>query len=142
MNLSKFLNQTAVYWAPRANDGYGGLTYSSPVEVSVRWALKQEEFLSRPAAPSPAEVTVTLLSSVVVLLETDLEYNGRMALGTLDSLTGLVRSLEMEDDLELLDALEMAESQQPNLSVTYTIKGLAKIPDIKAQQFLRKLWLT
>lgn len=35
--VEKNLNQTVVYWAYAGPDGYGGATYSSPVELGVRW---------------------------------------------------------------------------------------------------------
>ena len=46
MNLQKFLNQTAVYWANPVPDGLGGYTYDDPEEVKVRWTDKQERFFS------------------------------------------------------------------------------------------------
>jgi hypothetical protein len=35
--LSKACVQTAVYWGTPVNDGYGGMTYDTPVEIYVRW---------------------------------------------------------------------------------------------------------
>jgi hypothetical protein len=116
MNLAKFFNQTAVYWPPGIEDGYGGMTYGEPTEVRLRWAIKQEKFLSG----SPGNSVEEILSSAVVLSETDFEINGRLFLGTLDDLSS-------DDD--------------PNTNQAATIKGFNKIPTIKADQFLRKAWL-
>jgi len=123
MNLGKFFNQKAIYWPPDAPDGYGGYTYLTPVEVSVRWTLKQEEFLTygKGSLGNDAMNAIqTLLSKVVVLSETDFEYKGRMTLG-------LLVNLDSDDTPDTMKAL--------------TIEGFEKIPTIKADQFLRKAWL-
>lgn len=112
MNLSKVLNQTVVYWAPIANDGWGGKTYASPVEVAVRWTDKQELFISGSAEEE--------VSRTVILAETDFLIEGRMLLATL---------------------LDLGSNQDPNEEGALTIKGFAKIPDKAANQFLRKAWL-
>lgn len=31
------MNQVATYWAPGANDGFGGLVYGAPVLIKCRW---------------------------------------------------------------------------------------------------------
>ena len=46
MGIEKFIKkiavQTAVYWGNPTDDGYGGKTYYSPVEISVRWENTNE----------------------------------------------------------------------------------------------------
>jgi hypothetical protein len=116
MNLSKFFNQTAVYWGSPIPDGWGGFTYADPVEMAVRWSDMQEKFVSG----SPDGSIEELLSRSVILSETDFEVNGRMYLGSLVDLD----STSTADDMGAL-----------------TIKSVAKIPTIKADQFLRKAWL-
>jgi len=116
MNLAKFFNQAAVYWPPGTPDGYGGYSYGTPVDITVRWTLKQEKFVSG----SPGGSIEELLSRVTVLSETDFEYKGRMVLGSLTDLDS--------------DAT-------PDSEGALTIESFEKIPTIKADQFLRKAWL-
>ena len=99
MNLSKVLNQTAVYWAPLANDGWGGKTYAAPVEVAVRWTDKQEKFIS---GSGEEEVSRT-----VILAETDFEIDGRMLLASL---------------------IALDSAQDPNEEGAAVIKAFTKIP--------------
>ena len=81
MNLKKFFNQTAIYWGSPDADGFGGFTFADPVEVKVRWTVKQEKFLSSQGTGNGVE---EILSRVVVLAETDFDMNGKMILGTLN----------------------------------------------------------
>jgi len=118
MNLQKYLNQTAVYWANPVSDGLGGYTYSDPVEVDVRWTDKQEKVLS---AGLSAENTVEeILSKSVILAESDFDTQGRMFLGTL---------IDLESD------------NLPGSVNALTIVTVDKIPTINATQFLRKVYL-
>jgi hypothetical protein len=111
MNLSKVLNQTAVYWAPSTNDGWGS-SYVSPVEVSVRWTDGQQKFVDDKAEEH--------ISSAYILAETDFAINGRMKLCSLTDLDS---------------------AQDPDEEGALLIKGFSKIPDKPANQFLRKAWL-
>jgi len=123
MNLTKFLNQTAVYWATPAPDGFGGHTYAVPVEVKVRWAVKQERFLSGAMGGLGAAIgggIEEILSTAVILAEQDFEINGRLFLGTF---------------------LDLTSDELPESVNALTIKGFNKIPTVKADQFLRKAWL-
>lgn len=112
MNLSKFLNQTAVYWAATGNDGWGGKIYASPVEVAVRWTDKQEKFISGNAEEE--------VSRTVILAETDFVVDGRLLLASL---------------------IDLGSAPDPNEENALVIKAVAKIPDKTANQFLRKAWL-
>lgn len=44
MNLTKFFIHTATYWSRGTPDGFGGYSWSSPTEISVRWESKNEIF--------------------------------------------------------------------------------------------------
>lgn len=112
MNLDRVLNQTAVYWPATGNDGWGGQTYGTPVEVAVRWTDKQEKFVS-----SSAE---EYISKTVILAETDFTIDGRLLLASL---------------------VDLGSNQDPNEEGASVIKAFAKIPDKSANQFLRKAWL-
>jgi hypothetical protein len=115
MNLTKYLNQTAVYWGNPQADAWGGMTYADPVEVAVRWTENQEKFVS-----GTNDSYEEKLSKVYVISETDFVVKGRMMLGTLTDLTS--------------DML-------PGSNNALTIDGYAKIPDRTASQYLRKAWL-
>lgn len=117
MNIAKYLNQTAVYWANPTPDGLGGWTYDSPVERDVRWTDKQEKFLSGKEVQDGVQ---ELVSRSVILAESDFDVNGRLYLGVLADLD----SDELPDSVEAL-----------------TIMAVGKIPTITATQFLRKVWL-
>jgi len=118
MNLQKYLNQTAVYWANPVSDGLGGYTYDDPVEVKVRWSDKQEKFLS--SESTTQEGVEELLSKSFILAESDFDVNGRMFLGYL---------IDLESD------------NLPGSVNALTIKLFEKIPNIGATQFLRKVYL-
>ena len=116
MNLKKYFNQTVVYWANPVVDGFGAATYDDPVEVKVRWTVKQEKFLSSKGSENNV---IENLSKVVVLAETDFDIGGRMLLGLL---------------------VDLDSDQLPSVTAL-TIDGFEKIPTIKATQFLRKVYL-
>ena len=117
MNLQKFLNQDAVYWGSPTPNGFGGYTYGDPVDVKVRWSIKQEKFLSAHGADNSIE---EILSAAVILSETDFEINGRLWLGKV---------------------VDLSSDELPDTNGANTIKGFEKIPTMKADQFLRKAWL-
>lgn len=110
------LRQTAVYWANPQSDGFGGRTFDDPIEVSVRWEDRQELFINA----SGQEET----SKAVVHLAQDVDLGGYLYLGTLADLSS-------------------AEEGDPFASgvASYEIRGFRKIPDIRAERSLRKVWL-
>jgi hypothetical protein len=117
MNLAKYFNQTAVYWGSPENDGFGGYSFADPIEVKVRWTVKQERFLSSQGSGNGVE---ELLSRVTVLAETDFEMLGKMSLTILN---------------------DLSSSQLPETENALTIMGFEKIPTKDARQFLRKVYL-
>ncbi len=119
MNIKKYLNQTAVYWGIPEPDGFGGFTFANPVEVKVRWTVKQDKFLTSHGIGNGVE---EILSRVVALSDTDFDMNGKMALMSLTDLDS--NSLPEDDNIQAL-----------------TIMGFEKIPNKKATQFLRKVYL-
>jgi len=68
------MNQAATYWAPGANDGFGGVMFGAAVAVMCRWQEKAELFRS----PDGQELT----SSAVVYVDRLLAVRGKLALGT------------------------------------------------------------
>ena len=73
--IKRSLNQTLVYWANPANDGYGAETYDTPVEISGRCEHKTELVVSE----SGEEV----LSKAQVWLEQVVKEGEYLYLGTL-----------------------------------------------------------
>ncbi len=115
MNLSKKLNQTAVYWANPVNDGQGGRTFDDPVELSVRWEQRQELFIDGFGQEVRSTAVVYLLQDVVL--------GGFLYLGTLN------------------DVSSAEEADPMNLSNAFAIRNFESIPNVKATAFLRKVWL-
>ena len=113
--LTDKLRQTAVYWGNPQSDGTGGRTFDDPVELSVRWEQRQELFID----VGGQEVT----SQAVVYVDQDVDIGGYLYLGDLDDLSS-------------------AEEASPlTVDGAYEIRGLKKLPDIKASRFMRKAWL-
>lgn len=115
MNFSRMLKQTAVYWANPVSDGIGGRTFADPVEISVRWEDKNEMFISTTGQESR--------SMAIVYAAIDLVEGGYLYLGTLDDLSS-------------------GEELNPlSIDNAHAILGIHKIPNIKANVFLRKAWM-
>ncbi len=120
MNVSQTLKQTAVYWAPSSQDGYGGETFADPVELSpdnnngCRWEKKQQLFID--------SVGEEKMSESVVYLNQNVELGGYLFLGGLDDLDSTVIAPE-----------DVAGSKK--------IQQFDKIPDLKAIGYLRRAWL-
>jgi hypothetical protein len=70
--------QTAVYWGSPKNDGYGGTTYDSPVEIKCRWDGKTKRITN--------DEGEEVVSRAQVLVTQDLEVGGVLYLGTLNDL--------------------------------------------------------
>jgi len=116
MNISRLLNQTAVYWASPVPDGRGGNTFTAGVEVDCRWEDKAVRFID---GQSGEEV----LSRSRVFLGQDVDLGGYLFLGELDDLT----SAAGEDPTEEAEA--------------YMIRSNERMPDVKGQIRLRTAML-
>jgi len=114
--LKKLSVQTAVYWGAPVNDGYGGYTYSTPVEIAVRWE------------GSTKVITTTkgteYVSRAEVIVNQDVDEEGYLHLGTLSDLTE-------------------AQKADPKLvNSAWKIMKFDKIPMIfKDDEFVRKVFL-
>ena len=73
--------QKAVYWGNPVNDGYGGHTFDTPVEILTRWEDKTGTFMSNRGEQ--------LYSKGEVYTLQDVDENGWLFLGTLADLTGV-----------------------------------------------------
>lgn len=67
------MRQTATYWPPGNNDGYGGITYSAPRSILTRWQDVAELFRD----PEGNEVS----SSAVVYVASPVSIKGYLYLG-------------------------------------------------------------
>ena len=114
-------NQVAVYWGGPVSDGYGGKSFDNPVEILCRW---QDEVQTI----SKTEGKEILSKSVVYVLQ-DLDEEGWLFLGTLDSL------------YDLAESSFGAISDPKKFENTFEIIRFDKIPDKKAVEFVRKAYL-
>lgn len=113
--LERQRRQDAVYWGNPQDNGYGGKTFNAPVQIKVRWSVKQVLF----ADASGQQV----LSDAVVHVGEDLDIDGYLYLGTLDDLS----SEEGVNPLVLAGA--------------FAIKAKSEVPNLQATDFVRKVWL-
>lgn len=77
--LKRTLTQTIVYWGSPVNDGYGGYTFASPVEIKGRWDSKIRKVKDSQGEEIVSEATISLLQ--------DVDINGFLYLGSLSDLT-------------------------------------------------------
>lgn len=114
MNIDRKLKQVVVYWGSPVPSGYGGFTYTSPIEISVRWEDKQELFTNDSGEQE--------LSRAVVYANQDMDIGGYLYLGE-----------ESE--------LDSSHDQPETIERAYRIKAYASIPNVSATDYLRKIWL-
>lgn len=69
------LNQAAVYWSPGSEDGFGRISFGTPVQIRCHWEDMQEEVRTRTGEQ--------LVSRAFVVVDRDLEEGGFLYLGTL-----------------------------------------------------------
>lgn len=111
--LTKNLNQTIVYWATPSPDGWGGQSFSSPIEINGRWEGRQELFIDAEGEE--------IRSLAVIYVSQDVDIGGYLFLGSLTD----------------LDSSQNPETQ----SGAHQIKAYAKVPDLKADHSVRKVWV-
>ena len=70
---TKDFNQQATYWAPEANDGFGGKVFASPVLITCRWQDKTDLVRNTDGRE--------VVSSAVAYVDRDLNTEGYLALG-------------------------------------------------------------
>lgn len=113
MNISRKLNQIAVYWGSPAASGYGGYAYDSPVDIDVRWEEKQELFVNDQGQQE--------LSHSIIYTKHDLDVGGYVYLGE-------------EADLD------SSHGNPEIIEAAYRIEAVAKSGNVKGTQYLRKVW--
>jgi len=114
--LGKLSVQTAVYWGAPANNGYGGYTYDTPVEIAVRWEDSTKVITTSRG--------IEYVSRAEVIVNQDVDEEGYLYLGTLSDLTD-------------------AQKAEPKLvNEAWKIIRFDKIPMIfKTDEFMRKCYL-
>ncbi|MCP4475386.1 MAG: hypothetical protein GY821_12640 [Gammaproteobacteria bacterium] len=111
--ITKNHNQTIVYWGNPVKDKYGGRTFDTPVEISGRWEQNQKLFTDDAGRES--------VSKAFVFLGQDVVLGGYLYLGTLVSISSAANPGTVAD--------------------AYEIRAFTKIPNIKADDFERKIIL-
>ncbi len=119
--ITRMLKQTAVYWPLAAMESAGGDSFDNygqplvtdPLEISVRWEDRAEEFLDAKGA--------RVLSNAVVFVSQDVDIGGVLMLGELTDITDADVPKENENAWE--------------------IKRFDKIPNLRNTEFLRTAYL-
>jgi len=115
--LNRGNNQTLVYWAFSARDGYGAATFTAPVEISGRWEIRQKMFTTTAGQ--------RLESSNICYVGQDVEPNDWLFLG---SLTDIASAIDETNPKNVTGALE--------------VKARTKIPTLRAGDFQRIVFMT
>lgn len=125
--FTKFLEkyvcvQDAVYWANPVDDGHGGYTWDDPVDIKCRWDDDAKVFTDNQGNE--------LVSMAVVAVLQDLNINGMLCLGTIDS---LVEAGYLVGDL----------TKAASVPGAYLIKREAKVPMLgSTTEFYRQIYLS
>jgi hypothetical protein len=80
--VAKFCVQTCVYWECLGPDGFGGQSFSEPVELSCRWDGIQELNIDDTKQSPAAEI----ISNAKVLLTQDVKLSSYLWLGFIANL--------------------------------------------------------
>lgn len=123
-NIEDMFTQKAVYWGNPKNDGEGGFTFDTPVEIDCRW-----ESMNQVVTDSKgSEIT----SRAIVYCGLDLDEEGMLLLGELEDLYDSYASDSSAQEVE----------HPKNIPNTYYIKRFQKTPSLIGDGFLRKAFLT
>lgn len=106
------MNQTATYWAPGENNGFGGVDYDAPIVITCRWQDKVELLRSSDGRQ--------VASSAVVYVDRPLVVQGWLALG---------------------DLRDTAGGPIPTDVGARTILQVGSSPDLDLEDTLHKVWL-
>jgi len=124
--IKKVCVQTAVYWGNPVNDGFGGKTFDAPIELKppngVRWEDKQRIVKNNQG--------VEQISNASILVTIDLQIEGWLYLGDLDSI----------HDSEESSSGDYLNPKKVNGA--YEIIAFDKIPEVKStDKFIRTAYL-
>lgn len=126
--ITRNLRQHAVYWGSPVEDGYGGVSYADPIQISCRWEDKQQIIGT---ITGNQIVGFQNMSRAIVYVDRDLDVDGFLMLGTLDDLT----DSSGDSSGEYYDPHQIATA--------YIIKRFEKTPALHSTtEFLRVAFLT
>jgi hypothetical protein len=112
-SITRNHKQDAVYWGTPSPDGFGGATFASPIEITVRWEDSNIQFMSPDGNVE--------LSKAVIFAGQDVVIGGWIFLGTLDEVGSA-----NQDDPQLVDGAS-------------EIRAFNKTPNIKGTDFEREI---
>jgi len=144
MSIQKFIEkvcvQTAVYWGDPTPDGYGGKTYSDPVEIPCRWDDTLEVIKD--------ERGEEIICKAKVLVTQDLEEGGMLYLGTLEDLGIVVTGGNVVmgglgiGNIVLAGLAKIKKSHPEDVEDAYEITMVEKIPMIRStSEYVRTVYL-
>jgi len=111
MSITQFIKkvcvQDAIYWGSPVNNGYSGKTYATPVEIKCRWEEKMRVIHD--------DKGQEFSSKAQILVTQNLDMEGYLYLGTLDSLESVVD-----------------ETDPKNVTGAYEIIAIDRIPLFKS----------
>lgn len=116
--IKKVCRQKAVYWGNPVNDGYGGYTFDTAIELDVRW----EDAIRNLNHPVGEEV----YSKATVIVQQDVDLHGFLFLGTLT-------------DLNAMSGITLTNPR--TIETAYEIIAFDKVPDIRAKEYVRTVYL-
>ncbi len=126
--ISKSLKQKAVYWGNPQNDGYGGFTYDDPIEIDCRWEDATQVF------DANDDKGTKFISRAVVYVNRDIDYLGRIYLGTL---------LSLQDYLESSSGTYIDPNSIEDVGVAHIVRRFEKIPELgSSSKFIRIAYLS
>lgn len=114
--VSRMYKQTAVYWGSPVNDGFGGKTFAEPIEIQCRWENKKELL-------KDVQGNEIVATSIVYVLQ-DMDEQGYLYLGLLD---------DFDSPIDI--------NNPKKIDNAYEIKRFDKLPSIKGNEFIRKVYL-
>ncbi len=109
--LTAMHRQDLVYWGTPSNDGLGGVTFATPVEIKGRWEDTQKKFIDADGQE--------VVSSSIVFLGQDVDIGGWLFRGT------------------LADISSADEDSPGDVTGAKEIKAFSKIPTFDATDFER-----
>jgi len=126
-NINSMMTQTAVYWGPMIDDGFGGQTFDSeyPKEVNCRWQ-QRSDLGGRVTDKLGAPVNC----NAVVYVSEDMAEESWLFFGTLDDIYNL-----MDSDQDILNPKA--------IDGAFQIKRFDKSPSMRSNDnsWIRKVYL-
>jgi len=117
--IKRTAKQTAVYWGDPTNDGYGGYTFDSPVEILCRWE-DSDQVLDEINTQGEKHV-----SRAKVYTTQDIAIDSMLYLGSLSDLTSEQQS---------------NPTTVPNI---YIVKRVERVPSLGSDSdFLYRIYLS